>query len=193
MKRLLLLLLLPGCAAELPPTPTKKLDAAQADVRGEQLGVGEALPPWPTEGWVQGGPPAGYKLLVVDVWHDWCPFCRQTAPLLVEVYGQYKDRGVQFVSLTSMDAGAVQNFIKVFRIAWPCAGDLSPEAVGSFGSYNAAQRAPGYEVAPTLLLVGADGKVIWTDRRGRMAHTPPKTIQRGLADAIAKALARENE
>src|SRR5262245_45554913 len=86
------------------------------------LGKGDVFPPLVAEGWVNGPPPSpgapNMRLLVVDLWADWCPYCRRGAPDLLQVYHKYSDRGVAFVSLTNMLKVAVEGFVREFSVPW---------------------------------------------------------------------------
>lgn len=44
-------------------------------------------------------------VLVVDFWATWCVPCVERFPHMVEMYGTYADRGVQFVSMSLDDRG----------------------------------------------------------------------------------------
>lgn len=51
--------------------------------------------------------PQGLKLselrgswVVLDFWASWCPDCRKDIPRMVELYQQYKDKGVRFVGVS---------------------------------------------------------------------------------------------
>jgi thiol-disulfide isomerase/thioredoxin len=43
------------------------------------------------------------RIIVVDVWATWCAPCLERFPHMVQLYQQYKDRGVVFVSLSVDD------------------------------------------------------------------------------------------
>ena len=42
-------------------------------------------------------------IVVVDMWATWCSSCLEEFPKIVELHQQYKDRGVQFVSMNLDD------------------------------------------------------------------------------------------
>lgn len=40
------------------------------------------------------------KLIMIDFWASWCPDCRVENPNIVEVYEQYKDKGLEIISVS---------------------------------------------------------------------------------------------
>jgi thiol-disulfide isomerase/thioredoxin len=160
-------------------TPSKPLD------------VGALLPEWKVDGWVNGDPPApaanGVQLLVVDIWAHWCPYCRKAAPDLVRLHEKYSARGVKFVSVTSMGREAVEAFVGQFSIPWSSGYGMADPMILALGAKN-AMPTPGYEVAPTLYLVGRDGRIHWCDSQGRFRHVESPVWIEQLDKAIAAAL-----
>jgi thiol-disulfide isomerase/thioredoxin len=158
------------------------------------LKAGDKLPALAAEGWVNGTPPSpsapGVRLLVVDVWAHWCPLCRQGAPGLVELYKKYAGRGVAFVSLTNMDRNSVIRYVEELAIMWPNGYAASGETLAALGA-GTGMSMPGYGVAPTLYLVGPDGKIVWSDGQGRYAHVESAKWRREIEQAIEAALAKE--
>ena len=43
------------------------------------------------------------KVVVVDVWATWCAPCIERFPHMVQLHNQYKDKGVEFVSMSVDD------------------------------------------------------------------------------------------
>ncbi len=170
-----------GAASVLPPAPA-----------GKPLAVGDKLPLLSAEGWVNGPPAAldapGVRLTVVDLWGAWCPYCRMSAPELVKLHQKYAARGVAFVSLTNGPRGSAEALVAEFSLPWPNGYGAPRAALPALG-VTSGMLMPGYEIAPTVYLVGPDGRVKWADSQGRYQHTQPAAWGRQLDDAIAAALA----
>ena len=191
MNRLsLLALLAAGCSAPIsnpPPTPPPYTPQPPA----EALGVGDPLPQLKVSGWLHGPPPTpdspSVKLLLVDVWAAWCPYCRQGAPGLLRMHQKYAARGVAFLSVTNMSMQAAEIFSEQCNIPWPNGYMLVPELLPAFGASSGMQNE-GYAVAPVVYLVGPDGKIRWTDKQSRYRHANLKVWEKELDDAIEAAL-----
>lgn len=58
------------------------------------------------------------RIVVVELWATWCAPCLESFPRMVRLYQQYKDRGVEFVSLSLDDredkaaVGAARRFLQ---------------------------------------------------------------------------------
>jgi AhpC/TSA family len=183
-----------GCGRS-PDTPTSAatefVPTKPAATARQPLAPGDALPPIAAEGWLNGPPPGpsspGVRLLVIDVRAEWCPYCRQSSPDLVAAFSRHSPRGVAFVSLTNMPRGAAETFVREYSVPWAIGYRTSAETLTALGVAS-NMGVPGYEVAPTLYVVGPDGRVRWTDGQGRFRHTDPKVWARQLDQAINAAL-----
>lgn len=158
------------------------------------LQPGEVLPDWQVAGWVNGEPTArgqaGPRAFVVDVWAPWCPYCGQSAPGLVEVHKDYAPRNVAFVSLTNLPEAGARAFAEKHGITWAFGYGLSRDAVAAFGAYQTAMPTPGMEIAPTLYVVDASGKVLWNDGQARYRHKGPAELVKALRAELDRALDR---
>ena len=94
------------------------------------------------------------KKLLVDFWASWCPDCRKASPELVALYKEYKDKGLEILSV-SMDENldAWQAAITKDQYTWPQA-----LAQGLWQS-NAAQTY-ALRWIPTLILLDENGKIL---------------------------------
>lgn len=168
------------------------------------LAKGELLPDFESGGWVNGEPKqpgeGAVILTVVDVWADWCPVCRQTAPGLVEAHRRFAEDGVAFVSLTSLDRNKVESFAREYSIPWPCGYGASAESFAQLGVYSTERMSrlyhPGlpnfhtsHEITPTLFLIGKDGRVVWNDDQARPRHLKDAGgVLRELTEQIERQL-----
>lgn len=184
-----------GCGPrpDSEPAPTGSPAPALLPVpASEPLAPGAALLPLAAAGWLNGPPPQpggpGVRLLLVDLWAHWCPFCRGGVPELVRLHREFAPRGVAFVSLTNMGQESVAGFVGQFAVPWPNGYGAEPEAIRALGA-GTGNPMPAYGVAPTVYLVGPDGRVRWTDRRGRYRHTETAAWGRELQAAIEAGLA----
>jgi len=156
------------------------------------LRAGDELPALAAEGWLNGAPPApsapGVRLMVVDVWAQWCPLCRQGAPGLLELSKKYAGRGVAFVSLTNMPRNPVVLFGNEFALTWPIGYGATAETIVALGA-GSGMPTPGYGIAPTLYVVDTGGRIVWSDEHARFRHVESAQWWRDVERAIDAALA----
>ena len=94
------------------------------------------------------------KKLLIDFWASWCPDCRKASPELVALYKEYKDKGLEILSVSlDEDTNAWQAAISKDQYTWPQA-----LAKGAWKS-NAAQTY-ALRWIPTVILLDKDGKIL---------------------------------
>jgi thiol-disulfide isomerase/thioredoxin len=87
--------------------------------------------PQPMSQWV------GTQPTVINFWGTWCPPCRREIPDLIRLYGEYKNQGVEIVSLAVRDhPQKVQAFTDQMRMDWVqlIATEQSAKVFGLTGS-----------------------------------------------------------
>jgi thiol-disulfide isomerase/thioredoxin len=92
------------------------------------------------------------KVVVVNFWATWCGPCRAEMPGMLEVYGAYKGKGVEFVGI-SVDEGGwkdVTPFVKRMSITYPVVLDDGAVA-WAYGGVNAI---------PTTFIVDRKGNLV---------------------------------
>jgi thiol-disulfide isomerase/thioredoxin len=95
------------------------------------------------------------KIVVVDFWATWCPPCRASVPDMKKTYAEYKDKGVEFVSISLDDPdqlSKVQAFVKENGMTW----------IQTYHGKYWDDPATRYDISgiPTIMVIGRDGVIL---------------------------------
>ncbi|MCS7231344.1 MAG: TlpA disulfide reductase family protein [Elusimicrobiota bacterium] len=94
----------------------------------------------------------GRKLVLLNFWTTWCPYCVAEIPELKELYQKYKDKGLEIVSINiSETKSKVENFINSYGIPYRVV--LDPQA----------KIAAKYKVRgiPTNFVIDKNGNIVF--------------------------------
>lgn len=81
------------------------IDFSQTDVNGELFTLSNVI--------------GKSEIIILDFWASWCPDCRKENPGLVAVYNQFKDKGLDIVSVSlDTDETAWKNAIEKDNLTW---------------------------------------------------------------------------
>ena len=109
----------------------------------------------------------GKQPVVINFWGTWCPPCRKEIPDLVKVYREYKDKGVQIVSLAVNDSpDQVKDYASKAQMDW----------VMLMGDNDVAQIFGGIRGVPTSIFYDRNGKEVGRFVGGRDYDTFKKAF-----------------
>jgi thiol-disulfide isomerase/thioredoxin len=92
------------------------------------------------------------RVLVINVWADWCAPCRLEQPLLVELADRYEDNGVRFLGINYQDdRDLARAWVREFEVPYPSLFDPS-------GRTAAALDFPAL---PDTYVVDRQGTIRW--------------------------------
>ena len=90
------------------------------------------------------------RVVVIEYWATWCPFCARQMPHVQALYDQHHGRGLEVLALSiDRKAADIPPFLKTRNVTFPVAW-LSPQLA------KVLPKPPGL---PVTVVVGRDGKV----------------------------------
>ena len=119
------------------------------------------------------------QVLLINFWATWCPPCRQEIPGFIELYDEYKDKGVTLVGI-SLDRGVpvVERFVQQQKINYPVI--MSTRELQS--EYEGAIKQSIRSI-PTTILVNRAGEVAKVYIGARPKRVFEQEIQKLLAQS----------
>ncbi len=124
--------------AKLKTKPTTQIRTAVATFAASDLnGIVRQSSEW-----------IGKQPVVINFWGTWCPPCRREIPELVKLYNEYRDKGVEIVSLAVNDTPEkVDKFMQANNMNW----------VMLMGDIQILQAMKATRGVPTTIFYDKDG------------------------------------
>lgn len=103
------------------------------------------------------------KIVVVNIWGQWCGPCRAEAPALEQSYSAFKDRGVAFLGINVRDnqKDKAQDFVTDNQVGYPSIYDPSMRTLLALGG-----KFPTSVIPTTIVL----------DKQHRVAAVFPRAL-----------------
>lgn len=107
------------------------------------------------------------KFTLVDFWASWCRPCRNEMPVLADIYKQYKDKGLEIVSVAVWDKpNDTQAMIKQLNMTWPQISNAQDIPASKYG----------FNSIPQIILFGPDGTILARDLHGEKMKEKVKEV-----------------
>jgi thiol-disulfide isomerase/thioredoxin len=79
------------------------------------------------------------KVVLVNFWATWCPYCRHEMPAMQRFYQDYKDKGFELLALSQdEDAAKVFQFLRDEGYSFP----VAMEAPGTSAAFGGVTKLP---------------------------------------------------
>ncbi|MEU6641136.1 TlpA disulfide reductase family protein [Saccharomonospora sp. NPDC046836] len=117
------------------------------------------------------------KVVVINIWGQWCGPCRAEAPEMQQVYDQLKDQGVQVlgIDVRDLDRSAPQDFVRNRSLTYPSIYDPSGRSLLQLSGYPR-------NVVPSTIIVDKQQRVAAIFLRPLLASDVTPVAQRLLQE-----------
>ena len=96
---------------------------------------------------------AGQKVILLNFWTTWCPYCVKEIPELKKYYSEYKDKGLEILAINIQETpNQVKNFISKRNVDYPILLDKDGSVANQYGVRG----------IPTNYLISKDGMIIFS-------------------------------
>jgi len=108
------------------------------------------------------------KVIILNFWATWCPPCRREIPDFVELYENYKDKGLLIigVNLDGGDRSSVKQFSEKYKINYSVV----------LGNVNVTEDYGGIRAIPTTFIIDREGNI----REKYIGYQPGTTFENAV-------------
>ena len=100
------------------------------------------------------------KYTIIFDWATWCPYSKAIMPVMIQLYNQYKDHGLEIIGLTSGEEEEnIRTFISQKGIQWK---NFIATETNKF-DYSRWSGYPDGGLTPQITIVDSTGRVVFTD------------------------------
>lgn len=117
------------------------------------------------------------KVVVLNLWGQWCGPCRAEAPQLEKVFAATRDSGVQFIGIDVRDQKqAARDFVIDFKVSYPSIWDPEMRTVIALGGHYPTS------VIPSTLVLDRKHRVVAVFLQALLAKDLQPVVERVAAE-----------
>ncbi len=94
----------------------------------------------------------GDKVILLNFWTTWCPYCVKEIPELVDIYSKYKDKGLEILAVNIQENhNQIKKFVSRYKMEYPVLLDTNANVARSYGVRG----------IPTNFLIDINGDIVF--------------------------------
>ncbi len=113
------------------------------------------------------------QVVILDFWATWCPPCKAEIPSFIEIYNEYRDRGVVILGVALDQPAKVRKFYEDYQMNYPVV----------IGNRSLAARYGGITGIPTTFVIDPEGRIY----RKYVGYRPKQVFVNDIEHLLAEA------
>jgi thiol-disulfide isomerase/thioredoxin len=148
-------------ASNLPAMPAEILNAEMKTLEGKPFKLSES----------------SGKVLLVNMWATWCAPCIKEMPEIEKINAEFKDKGFEAISVTSIDEENTDKQVRDFLAEKKFTYKQVLADKKTFDAMAEASKGPGI---PVNFIISKDGKIVDTLIGGKTYEVFKAAVEKGL-------------
>lgn len=115
--------------------------------------------------WEQNGKPVSLsdfkgKVILLNIWAQWCGPCKQEMPFLSQIYDEYKDKGLVIIGVSidkANDRTKLESYLQSNPVSYLIVHDVKGDILKT---YPAPDGADMINVFPTTFIIDKKGEIV---------------------------------